>query len=658
MLDVSAEVKSEYATPSSAKTLVIYFPELDYTVPYNTVHSESLTVSEAIMDNDTIEFIGCIPSKLQVSIQNFGEDVADKEIHVSIFTENTEEEPVPIFKGIVDTVTQQSNKQIKEIVAYDFLYTKGNIDIAQWYIENFIGDWENGTTLKTFRDSLFEEIGLDVVETELVNDSLFFYKQYSPVNMKALDIIRYICQINGVFGIMNRYGVFEFRRLKPIAQSTPIFVSFYKEADYQEFSVKPVDLLTIRQSDQVEGVSYGLGDNNYIIQGNFFTLNLKDSQLLPLAERLYPIISGISYVPYKATQVGYPWVECGDVIAYDVYDFEASQEQGEDVYTRMNFYVFDRYLKGIQALRDTYEAQGEKEQTVFITNINAQIETVKDQIEEVVGQLAETKLSYLPFTNEDRLVIEDGERKQIAEQLFALSQANQIGIQMEYLLECETTEDEDSEYISDNDLVITVNYLYDNVLLDSRIPIETLQDGKHILSLFYPINVQDMQQHTFEVWLECEGGRVVIEAYQALNVLVGQGLTGNLWDGSINAEDNVLPIEIPTLILKAFTDIAEVSMQQPTSGAPSDNIARFTLPTLSIVSFTESAGVNVILQFYKMTVSSPATYSATYVTKDTAFKLQTSWTAESVAVQIDSGYCTKVTPFITNVDVDSVVVSR
>ena len=137
------------------------------------------------------------------------------------------------------------------------------------------------------------------METELPNDGITIQKQYEPNTLQALSVIKAVCQINGAFGIINRNGQFEYRILGAIeepgaypsetlfpgpdvfpglAQSSGGYnevaatdFAFYRKVDYEEYSVKPVDKLTIRQTENDAGVTYGTGTNNYIIQGNMFT---------------------------------------------------------------------------------------------------------------------------------------------------------------------------------------------------------------------------------------------------------------------------------------------------------------------------------------------------------------------------------------------------
>lgn len=578
MLPVSDVVKEAYLNTSIRKDLIITFPDLNVTVDPDTVYSESMKLTEAIMDRDSIEFVGCIPSKFSVQIQDFGEDVKGQEIIAQLATEGTEDEPVTIFVGVVDSITQQSNKRIKEVVAYDYLYTKGNEDVAEWYKARTFP-----MTIRNFRYALFEYLGIEQIDIELPNDEIGFAKQYSPVNMKALEVIRAICQINGVFGMMTRDNKFEYRRLNTDTSTADVIdIGFYKSLDYQEFQVRPVDTLTIRQSETDEGVSYGSGGNTYIIQGNFFTLNLDDDTRYNMVRNLYPHIVGLEYTPFKADNVGFPYIECGDIVRYQVYDFDASQEAGEDIYRPMVFYVFSRYMAGIQALRDEYEAEGEEYQSVFITDLQSRIDALLDQMEGLVGSLQDYSLNYVIFSNTKEVDIKDGETKLVAETKFATTKAMQVTFQMEYLIQTETTEVINVENYECNDLVAKVQYSFDDLIIDSRIPIETYQDGEHILTLIYTLSIKDAQVHNWSVRITAEGGNIVLPIFQGLNIIAGQGLVGDIWDGAVYANDEYAPHTFA--FLGSYGDSVQVGVHVPVGDSASDTFNPFTFNFIKVFS--------------------------------------------------------------------------
>lgn len=357
-----------------------------------------MSLSEGLVNSNSIEFVGCIASKFKIKVNNLKEDIKGKKISVKTHTDGTEEEPIPLFNGIVDSAVKQSNKRVKEITAYDELYTKGQIDVAAWY-----KSLPFPVTLLYIRNSLFEYIGLEQVETSLPNDDILIDKKYDPSTLQALPVIKAICQINGAFGIINREGLFDYRILGAIDDGLypgfypgpdafpgvslgslgldnidPTDFSFYKSVSYEEFEVKPVDKITIRQSEDQAGVTYGSGDNNYIIQGNMFTYGFSKDVLLQIAENIYPNIQGFSYHPFTSENNGLPYLECGvDAASYMMIDFDATEETGEMVYKRQNFYILNRELTGIQALKDSYSAKGEEYQSEFITDLQTQIDLIK-----------------------------------------------------------------------------------------------------------------------------------------------------------------------------------------------------------------------------------------------------------------------------------------
>lgn len=401
-MKVSDAVKAQYKNNSRHKNLVIRFPELNMQADHKKLYQDSMRLKESVLDGEGIEFVGCIPSIFQIDIESLKEDVKGKKIEVGIFTDDYPDDAIPLFHGIVDSAVRQANRTTKEIIAYDELYTKGSINVSAWY-----KSLEFPVTLKEIRDSLFEYVGLEQEEAALPNDSIQIKKQYNPGSLQAIAVMKSICQINGAFGIINRQGRFEYRILNrgehqgtfPGELYPPFYPSalvgmvnggamnlndlaFYKKVDYEEYTVKPVDMVTIRNSEDSDGVVYmesgSAGSNNYIIQGNMFTYGLPYDVLLEIAEKIYRNVSGFEYIPFQSDNNGLPFVECGlDMVSYLMVDFNRYEETGEIEYEQKKFYVLNRELTGIQALRDTYSAQGEEYQTEFVTDLQTQIDLLK-----------------------------------------------------------------------------------------------------------------------------------------------------------------------------------------------------------------------------------------------------------------------------------------
>lgn len=412
-MEVSDRVKAAYHKDTVTKHISLYFPGIDKEISGTQIHQKSLYLSEYLVDRESMEFVGCTSSKFKIKVQNFTEDLKGRKIIVKIWTDGTEDEPVTLFKGIVDSSIRQSNKRVNEITAYDELYTKGNTEVAAWYKSLIFP-----ITLKNLRDSLFNYIGMEQVETVLPNDYVTIQKQYAPNTLQALAVIKAVCQINGACGIVNREGKFEYRILGDIMQvpypsetlfpSNELFpadldvaeavaakiandigaedFSFYEEAEWEDYEVKPIDKVTIRQDEDDAGVTYGHGKNNYIIQGNIFAYGLSEPELGTIAANVYNSIGGFTYYPFTSKNNGMPFLECGlDAVSYYVINWEETiknenskaRSSGDIVYEQKPFYILNREMTGVQALKDSYSAKGSEYQSEFITDLQTQIDLIK-----------------------------------------------------------------------------------------------------------------------------------------------------------------------------------------------------------------------------------------------------------------------------------------
>ena len=557
-MTVSSAVKQAYLG-GDHKNLSLYFPDLDLTIGHEDIVSESMSLHESIFETESIEFVGCISSQFKIQVRNLHEDIKGQRIVVSITTDSTTSSPIPLFHGIVDGVDMSAKRNYKTITAYDELYSKGQIDVAGWYKSLTFP-----ISIANFRNSLFDCVGLTQVSTSLPNDSITIEKQYSPNELQAITVIKSLCQINGVFGIINRSGDFEYVTILPSSTTPTETMDAYRDITFQEYVVKPVELLVIRESSEDEGVSYGTGTNRYVIQGNFFAKGQDEETLLEMAENIYPNIEGFSYAPFNASNDGMPWVECGkDIIKYKIVDFENSIS-GSIVYKYKNFYVLNRILSGIQVLTDEYDASGDEYQHEFITDLQVRVDTIADQVSEIAGRLQDYSLNYVVFTNPNKIIVNDGDTVSVWRCVFAIQKPTQVMVQIEVLLDCETTQND----IVYNDLVLTTNYYYDLAFIDSRQPKETYMDGNHILKLYYILNVDDPNvTHEFEVRLKASGGKATIDIGQGLFTLVGQKIVGDVWDGRFNIEQElpIMDIGHPAngITMIGYDDVVVVATQVP-----------------------------------------------------------------------------------------------
>lgn len=387
MLNVSLSSKQAYLSDTSHKNLRVIFPGWGESYTNNSVDKESLKLTEALADKESVEFVGCIASTLQISLYDVVMDIKGSRIEVYINTDG--EEDIPLFKGIVDSATIDAENGFKKITAYDELYSVGEKDIVDWYNTTF-PMLTTELTMKQIRDSLFAFIGIEQEDIELPNDNVIIKKKFDPKSLKCITVIKSICQINGCFGIINRFGKFEYRYLSdgveglypglttfpgpttfPSKGSVEYRFGFHEKVEYQEYFVKPTEKIQIRSSEKDSGVIVGEGTNKYIIQANMFAQGLEAEVLEEMANNILDKIGTIKFHPFKATNYGCPFIEVGDVIEY-------SSIKNSYAWNKINrFTVLSRTLSGIQLLDDVYNAKGSEEQSEFVTDLQAQLDAIK-----------------------------------------------------------------------------------------------------------------------------------------------------------------------------------------------------------------------------------------------------------------------------------------
>ena len=583
MLNVTQATKNSYLQDSGHKEFTISFPNLNpaITLTNSDLVEDTFELTERVNSGESIEFVGCLSSVLSFTTKTLKADVKGQYVTVSVKCNNTE--AIPLFHGYVDDVEQKPHQPDKIITAYDILYKLNDTDVAVWY-----NNLSFPITIKDFRDSLFEELNLTQVSTSLTTDNIQIVKQYNPAELKALDVIKSICQFNCVFGRINRGGNFEYMSV-PDPTTVKQQIDYYKEATYQEYYVKPVDKLTIRNTGS-DDIIYGGGENNYVIVDNFFARGLEDETLTSLAESLYTLVSGFNYQPFNADVNALPYMECLDVVSLPVQDLDTQ------VVSQLPYIILERTIKGIQVFRDNLVAEGDEYQHVFESDLSLQIEELKKQLEVIRGDMDNLKFAYYLITNNSDIDIADGEEKPIIDVYFSAKDKSVVTFNCEILLEAETTVDDDDYY----DAVGKITYFLDGNEIGGYYPTETWQDGKHILHLYYYITVQDAGTKRFQAFMEMNGGSIHINTANLKGAIYGQNLAGaDDWNGIIQVDERVSAFNLEETGFASVSDAISLWFPTVMQIGNTDNVSAFNLNEVSIANATDSAVAVIRIDSYR-----------------------------------------------------------
>ncbi len=321
--------------------------------------TESLQITEALSSDEDLVFGSCEGAELQITVADVTQDITNRE-----FTLTVEIGGYEMALGIytVKSFVRQSDRRKRKITAYDRM-SWFNVDVANWY-----NNLSFPMTLKTFRDSLCDYIGIAQNGATLLFDSMELTKTIEPQQISGTDVLSAICEINGCFGHVDKTGALTYVQLQQtgLYPSETLYpeetlypsefggdgmptetISTYKQPmTYEDYLVEGIDSLVIRQEEGDVGANVGEGNNTYAIEGNFLVYGKSGQELLSIAQSLLPYISGRVYRPVSLDCNCMPWLEVGDAIIVPTKD---------DI---VETFVMKRTISGCQAMRDKIESTG------------------------------------------------------------------------------------------------------------------------------------------------------------------------------------------------------------------------------------------------------------------------------------------------------------
>lgn len=375
MVDYS--LQNLFYAPNVDKQLIIATDDGSVTITNTELHQESFELTESLCSENELTFGACEAAAVKFTISNIFTSLKDKWITVKIILDGNSDNSFILgrYKVVSDKPTADRIK--REIEAYDALYDMINADVVDWY-NSILPTTDTYITFKTFRDSFFAHFGITQKEITLVNDTMTVSRTVDTDELSGGQVLNVICEINGCLGHIGRSGQFEFVYL---SNTAPIIInkSYYTSADYQDYIVSQIDKLQIRQDENDIGAIVGTGSNTYVIENNFLVYGKDAATLKAIATNIFDKIKGITYRPAEISSSGNPCIEVGDAIKLS------------SKYAEINTYVLERILKGIQALTDSYTAQGEQLRTTQINSSNKSITQLKGRVNRLIRDVDQNK---------------------------------------------------------------------------------------------------------------------------------------------------------------------------------------------------------------------------------------------------------------------------
>lgn len=412
---VNYQYSSLFLKDSVDKQLNIVSDDGKINITNTELHQEKFELTESLCSESELTFGACEAGMIKFTVSNVFLPMKGKWLTAKMTLDGHEDKPFQIGRYKVYSDTPTADRTCRDVVAYDALYDILSSDVADWY--NQILPQKNSTvTLKQFRDSFFNHFGVEQEKVSLVNDEMIIEKtvevkasssgssdtaETSTIGeaMSGKEVLSCILEINGCMGNIGRDGKFRYVYLTQEMQglypandlypaddlyprnpkSTSISKSQYISAQYEDYIVRTIDKLQIREKENDIGVIVGDGGNTYVIEGNFLVYGKETKELTEIGEKTLSKIKGIIYRPFSADCKGNPCLEVGDSVRLTT------------KYELIETYILKRVLKGIQALRDNLEADGEEYRTSKVNGVQRSILQLKGKSNTLERSIEETK---------------------------------------------------------------------------------------------------------------------------------------------------------------------------------------------------------------------------------------------------------------------------
>ena len=417
------------------------------------------------------------------------------------------------------------------------------------------------------------------------------------------DVLYFTAQVLGGFFCINREGKLEFRQYgnMPVMEilqkhrfssSFSDFVTRYTAVSSTNLRTQTAEYYALEEDD---GLTMNLGINPLLQFG------LEETRE-ELCRNILVALSVVNYVPFDSDTIGNPALDLGDVLT-----FSGGQADSQQITCVTSFTV---KIGGRQSLKCVGKnprlSQAKSKNDKNISGLLNQIEAGKIGIHTFTNASAYT----LEETNVRIISIEFASKEENHAQFFGQvvvdaaakaveRSANASGTIVVPFPSATTGSDADTGTESTEegtaadstdvsvDVSLPVTWTEDGKVIcyvtfelnDTEIllhhPVETWHSGKHILSLYYPIeNVVPNITNTFNVYMRMENGSGTVGIGDCIASISGQAMAAAAaWDGKITIEETAALFSIGGgLTAKSFTDAIAVETMELVQRNYSDTI--------------------------------------------------------------------------------------
>lgn len=310
--------------------------------------SDSLSITETLCSKDTLDYSSVESNVLELKLASEKGNIKSLVGKQIVCQQIVDGEEVSLGVYTIDEATLDGD-YYTTIKAYDDIKKFQDTRISSW--------WNNQLsfpiTLKSLLISLCKYVGVaySLPATWCNSDFQIVQNVVFDEDAKASDLLGMIQELSGAFFQMNRSGIFEI--VAHSAEVTDIpYTDIMEDMTIADYTVKPIENVCFKNSDDDLGVSANEKENVYVISNNDLIGTTSASDVKALAQNILNSIAHGGYSPFSVKYKSNPLLMCGDWI-------KCTSFKGNEA----SFWIINRKLSGNYLVVDSIEVKGNTSET-------------------------------------------------------------------------------------------------------------------------------------------------------------------------------------------------------------------------------------------------------------------------------------------------------
>ena len=224
---------------------------------------------------------------------------------------------VGVFYAEKPTRTKRNSYKV---TAYDTM-SKLDADFSGWLHSN---QAQFPKTIWQLVQLACQRAGVTLASSSLPINGSYSVQAFYADDLTCRQIISWAAEAAGCYAHMNADGKLQFLTYtdkRSTAKITPDGASstaYYADSlSYEDYTVKAIEKVQIRQSDSDVGVIYPdstTATNTYAVQGNLLLTTGTEANLKSVVQNLYNVLKNVTYIPCKVSVPSSSGLACGQIV--------------------------------------------------------------------------------------------------------------------------------------------------------------------------------------------------------------------------------------------------------------------------------------------------------------------------------------------------------